>query len=288
MTVTSASALTSALSGTTARVVQFTGSLSGDFEIGSNKTLQGMGATATINGSLLIDGSSNIIIKNLRVNASSSDEDGLSIQNSNHVWISHCEFYDAPDGNMDITDGSDYITVSWTKFRYSGTGDHNFSNLIASSDTDSGSYRITFHHNWWANNVAERMPRVRFGQVHVFNNLYGTGTQAMNDHCIRAAHSATVLAEANHFDIVRTPHEIAEENGGAAVLQATICPNETSGGTDRACNIEHLSLNTGGNLASRGTVDFPTAYDTSVMSAMTVADCVKAHVTNAQNGAGPH
>ena len=36
-----------------------------------------------------------------------------------HVWIDHCEVWDAYDGNMDITHGSNWITVSWTKFRYS-------------------------------------------------------------------------------------------------------------------------------------------------------------------------
>ncbi len=55
--------------------------------------------------------------------------------------------------------------------------------------TQPVAYRITFHHNWWSTNVAERMPRVRFGQVHAFNNYYGTGlgTNLDNDHCVRAA-----------------------------------------------------------------------------------------------------
>ena len=55
-------------------------------------------------------------------------------------------------------------------------------------------------------NVLERMPRVRFGQVHVFNNLYGIGTGASsNDHCVRAAHEADVRVESNYFDIVDPP-----------------------------------------------------------------------------------
>ena len=283
VTITSVSG--SNVTDNTARVLQFTGTLSGTVNLGSNKTLQGMGATATINGKINIDGQSNIILRNFRLNASSSSDDGITIQESDHIWINHLEIYDAEDGNMDITNGSDYITVSWTKFRYSSTGDHNFSNLIASDDSDSGNYRITFHHNWWANNVLERMPRVRFGQVHVFNNLYGIGTgAASNDHCVRAAHEADVRVESNYFDIVRTPHEIAEDNG-TAVMTATTCANNTSAGSPAGCNIEYLSLNTGGNPASRGTA-FTPPYQ--YQSSMTVADCVKAHVSNAQTGAGPH
>lgn len=278
-TITSGSA--SQLTDGTARVLQFSGTLSGTVEVGSNKTLQGMGSTATINGKISIEGRSNIILRNFRLNAASSDDDGIGIQDSNHIWIDHLEIYDAEDGNMDITDGSDYITVSWTKFRYSSNGDHNFSNLIASDDSDSGNYRITFHHNWWANNVIERMPRVRFGQVHVFNNLYGIGSGAVpNDHCIRAAHEADVRVEANYFDVVRTPYEIDEDNG-TAVMTATKCAGDTSVGNPASCNIEYLSLNTGGNPTSRGTA-FTPPYE----YAMTPADCVKAQVSNAQTGAG--
>ena len=283
VTITSASG--SNVTDNTARVLQFSGTLSGTVNLGSNKTLQGMGSTATINGKISIDGKTNIILRNFRLNASSSSDDGITIQDSDHIWINHLEIYDADDGNMDITNGSDYITVSWTKFRYSSSGDHNFSNLIASDDSDSGNYRITFHHNWWANNVLERMPRVRFGQVHVFNNLYGIGSGAMpNDHCIRAAHESDVRVESNYFDVVRTPHEIAEDNG-TAVMTATTCANNTSVGSPAGCNIEYLSLNNGGNPASRGTA-FTPPYQ--YQSSMTVADCVKAHVSNAQTGAGPH
>jgi pectate lyase len=281
-TITSGSA--SQLTDGTARVLQFTGTLSGTVEVGSNKTLRGMGANATINGKVVIDGASNIILQNFRVNASSSSDDGVTIQDSHHIWIDHLEVYDAEDGNMDMTNNVDYVTVSWTKFRYSSQGDHNFSNLIAADDGDTGSYRITFHHNWWANNVNERMPRVRFGQVHVFNNLYGIGTgAATNDHCIRAAYRANVRAESNYFDIVKTPHEIAEDSSNAAILTATTCANNTSVGSPAGCNIEYLSLNADGNPASRGTA-FTPPYQVS----MTPADCVKSQVSNAQTGAGPH
>jgi pectate lyase len=271
--------LQSAVSSDSAKVIRFSGTQSvSNLEIGSNTTLEGANAMATINGGITIDGKSNIILRNFRLNAANSDagDDGLNIQGSNHVWIDHLEVYDAVDGNMDMTNGSDYITVSWTKFRYSGTTDHNFSNLIASSDDDDGNYRITFHHNWWSTNASERMPRVRFGQVHVFNNYYGTGnnTNLNNDHCVRAAYQSDVRVESNYFDRVRTPHEIAEDDG-TGVMTAKTCANNTSAGSVAGCNIEYLSLNNDGNPSERGTA-FTPPYQYA--NAMEPADCVKANV----------
>jgi hypothetical protein len=79
---------------------------------------------------------------------------------------------------------------------------------------------------------------------------------------------------------VRTPHEIAEDDG-TAVMTATICANNTSAGSPAGCNIEYLSLNNDGNPGNRGTA-FDPPYDYE--SAMERADCVKANV---MSGAGP-
>jgi pectate lyase len=80
--------------------------------------------------------------------------------------------------------------------------------LIGHSDDnageDNGRLKVTFHHNWWAENVIERMPRVRFGQVHVFNNYYASKG---NNYCVRAGSNAHLLVEGNYFDGVNSPHE---------------------------------------------------------------------------------
>jgi pectate lyase len=121
-----------------------------------------------------------------------------------------------------VTHGSDFVTISWTKFSYSGkrSGGHQFSNLIGHSDSnsseDSGHLRVSFHHNWWGANVGERMPRARFGQIHAFNNLF---TSAGDNYCIRAGVSAKILTENNVFQGVKDPFDIA---GGSVVSKGNL------------------------------------------------------------------
>src|SRR5262249_54951982 len=106
-------------------------------------------------------------------------------------------------------------TVSYTKFFYSskradpndtGAAGHRFSDLIGGSDSngseDSGHLNITWHHNWWAQNVVERQPRIRFGKNHLYNNLW---TSSGNNYCIGIGVGANVLIQNNAFVGVKTP-----------------------------------------------------------------------------------
>jgi pectate lyase len=220
VSVSDATQLISAVSGSTARTVRISGSIAvSRLEVGSNKTLLGVGNAASIRGGVLLDGSQNVIVKNLSIDgASTSIEDAMTVTGgSRHVWIDHCTIFNAPDGNLDIVHGSDFVTVSWTRFYYSRGGDHRFSNLVGHSDDneaeDENALRITFHHNWWAEGVIERMPRVRFGQVHSFNNYFSSSG---NNYCIRAAKASEVLIENNYFDGVNDPHQISNEDGSPA------------------------------------------------------------------------
>ena len=202
------------------RVIEIDGTwdLDGRLDVASNKTILGLGPDAQLNGGLRIRGSSgdfvrNVIVRNLKVNGASSDVDGDAVQIhfAHHVWIDHCEIWDAPDGNLDVVHGSNWVTISWTKFRYTPAApdpSHKFSTLIGHSDSnageDEGRLKVTLHHDWWAEGVTERMPRARFGQVHSFNNYFSS---AGNNYCIRAGRSAHILSEHNYFDGVRAPHE---------------------------------------------------------------------------------
>ena len=58
------------------------------------------------------------------------------------------------------------------------------------------------HHNWWADNVVERMPRTRAGKIHVYNNLF---TASGNNYCTNAGNQATLLVEGNVYRGVKNP-----------------------------------------------------------------------------------
>ena len=191
--------------------------------IGSHKTVLG-DAGAEFHGGLRVDGGFNVIVRNLKIVGNNCDDvpvvedrrdcssgaDAFSIGDAaHHVWVDHCDISNGSDGNLDVNDQADYVTVSWTKFSYSGVrlGTHQFSNLIGSGDSnpeDAGHLRVTFHHDWWAGNVDERMPRVRYGQVHIYNSLYSSSG---NSYCVGVGFYSNILTEHNVFFNVNTPIE---------------------------------------------------------------------------------
>ncbi len=228
--VTTLSELEAAVDGTAAAVVRIEGSVEGNVSVGSNKTLEGAPG-ATFRGSLILDASVNVILRNLTIvgydcsdNADcGSGRDAITvIDGAHHIWFDHCDISDGSDGNLDITRESDFITVSWTRFSYSGrrSGGHQLSNLVGASDShtdDAGHLNITWHHNWWADNVQERMPRVRFGKNHLFNNLYrSTG----NNYCVGLGVSGDVLLESNVFDGVRNPINSTSYSDSNSVVES--------------------------------------------------------------------
>lgn len=114
--------------------------------------------------------------------------DGVMV-GATHVWVDHCAFsdgihpdadqpkyfgriYQQHDGAIDVTNGADLVTLSWNRF-----SNHDKVMLIGSSDSgntatgDVGKLNVTVHHNLF-DGLVQRMPRVRFGKVHVYNNYY--------------------------------------------------------------------------------------------------------------------
>ncbi len=185
-----------------------------DTHIRSNKTVIGVGKVTLSGGGLYLYRSSNVIISNLTI--SGSTEDDIGIHYSTHIWIDHCTLVDAPDGEIDITQSSDYLTISWCKFYYTKDLGHNFVNLIASSDSDSGSqYHITFHHNWWSTLCMERMPRVRFGRVHSYNNYRSA---AGNNYCVGVGNDCQILLENDYFDGVNNAWKNYSSSGHQGLI----------------------------------------------------------------------
>ena len=186
-----------------------------------NKTILGVGTNAGLNADLRIN-TNNVIVANLFIHGPTND--GITIDTGSHgtgsnIWVDHCTFYDCGDGSLDITKGADYITVSWCKFYYAGHHSHEYVNLIGSSDSDDASqYHVTFHHNWYGDFCSERMPSVRFGRVHVFNNYYSCSG---NNYCVRTRINAQVLVENNYYIGVQNPWERFVTSGNPGLLRAT-------------------------------------------------------------------
>ncbi len=186
-------------------------------DIKSNKTLMGADKNATIHGGLSIKRAANIIVRNLNIQGAgvgNDPADAIAARESHHLWFDHLNVWDSRDGNLDLTVGSDFVTVSWCKFWYTdATNDHRLSCLIGGGSTaggtDTGKNRVTYHHNWFADLVRERMPRVLFGQCHLYNNLY---TCEGNNYCIGSGSFASVLIEGNYFKGVKDPHKFADGN----------------------------------------------------------------------------
>ena len=133
------------------------------------------------------------------------------------------------------------------------------------SPGDVGKLNITWHHNWWADNVVERQPRVRYGKNHLFNNLY---TSAAANYCIRAGMDAQILADDNAFIGTKNPTQF---NSAADQMTSyiTFTNNLVMGGSGSAA--------TGGGGTPFTTP--PYTYTADATSGLQAA---------IQAGAGPH
>ncbi|HEX3480815.1 MAG TPA: hypothetical protein VHT91_37625 [Kofleriaceae bacterium] len=246
--VTTLSQFNTAAKGTTAAVIFVSGNLGqGTATIGSNKTIIGCsGTNPTLSGHVSVKGATNVIIRNINivgfncrppdVDTSSGGEcqdgqDAVTVDNSRNVWFDHDAVSDGSDGNLDVVHGSDFVTISNTKFFYSsarsdpndtGAAGHRFSNLIGGSDgngsQDTGHLNITWVHDWWAQNVVERQARVRFGKNHFFNNLW---TSTGNNYCIGVGVSASILTQNNAFVNVKTPINTTSFENSASAIKST-------------------------------------------------------------------
>ncbi len=226
--VTTAAAFITAIGASTPQYIMFSNTLNlGASNVdlkNNNKTIIGLGTNATLIGDIRIIRCTNVVIRNVFLTnptAGVGNEDAITCQFSTRVWVDHCTFYDCGDGSMDITHAADFITCSWNKFYYTTNTGHNFVNLIGHTDSncaeDCGRLQVTFHHNWWSTLCVERMPRVRYGKIHSYNNYFNAPG---NNYCIRAAISSEVFAVKNVFENIDTPYEYFLQGGGQGLIKA--------------------------------------------------------------------
>jgi len=210
VTVSSQSELEAALKGDAAKIVMINGiiKLSSEVAVGSNSSLIGANGNSGITGAgLVIKNVKNVIIQNLKFNSClGSSKDCINATKSTNIWIDHCEFYndrnngkDYYDGLIDFTHACDYITVSWCSLH-----DHYKASLVGHSDSngseDTGKLHITYHHNYFKN-IGSRLPSLRFGTGHIFNNVY----ENIETSSVNIRMGAQALVEGNVFRNAKKP-----------------------------------------------------------------------------------
>ncbi len=229
-----------------------------DINVGSNTTIIGLPGARLVGANLMIQKVDNVIVRNLTLQDAhdcfpawdptdgstgnwNSAYDTLSVIGATHVWVDHCDFsdsdnpdsnqpqyfgrpYQVHDGLLDITKAADLVTVSGSYLH-----DHDKSMLIGSTDSptyDVGKLRVTLHDDRFAN-LGQRGPRVRFGQVDVYNNLYeiprATGPFAADGYSYSwgVGHLSAIYAENNAIMLgsAVNPADIVHNWGGTAMTE---------------------------------------------------------------------
>ncbi|MGM8225153.1 pectate trisaccharide-lyase [Cellvibrio sp. ARAG 10.3] len=176
----------------------------------SNISLIGTGSGAVFDqiGIHLRD-TSNIILQNLHIknvkksgSPTSNGGDAIGMESGVfNVWVDHCTLEatggedDGYDSLLDMKATTQYVTVSYTHYHHSGRG-----GLMGSSDSDDTNTFVTFHHNYYQD-VDSRMPLLRHGTAHAFNNYYnGITKSGMNPRM-----GGKIKAEHNHFENANNP-----------------------------------------------------------------------------------
>ncbi|KAG8916612.1 hypothetical protein FRC01_002958, partial [Tulasnella sp. 417] len=203
VTVSNIADLRTAAAGTTAKIIRLTSIITGDGErvdVGSNTSILGSCGGGITGSGFRVKEGTNVIFRNLKLYKSEAPTDLIEIQASTNVWVDHNEFYsdldhdkDFYDGATDVNHGSDYITVSWNYYHH-----HYKTSLVGHSDNngseDTGHFHVTYHHNYFAD-LGSRLPSLRFGTGHIFNNYYLNIITS----CIDSRDGAQTLIENNVF-----------------------------------------------------------------------------------------
>jgi pectate lyase len=199
-------------------------------KVPSNTTILGLANARLVGLNLLVSGADNVIIRNLRLEDAAdcfplwdptdgaagnwnSAYDLITLTGATHVWADHNTFsdgnnvdslqpeyfgrpYQVHDGALDVIRASDLVTISYNVFQ-----EHDKTMLIGSTNTvgaDVGKLRVTIHHNKFAN-VGQRAPRVRFGQVDVYDNYYYQTDEDVYQYSWGVGVYSAIYAENNFF-----------------------------------------------------------------------------------------
>ncbi|KAL6606608.1 hypothetical protein ACP70R_042261 [Stipagrostis hirtigluma subsp. patula] len=180
--------------------------------VSSNKTIDGRGAQVHIVGAqITVQQVQHVIIHGVHIHHSvhhsggmirdskrhyglrtESDGDGISVMASSNIWVDHVSMYNCSDGLIDVINGSTAVTISNSHFTK-----HDHVMLFGAKDehTQDRVMQVTVAFNHFGKGLVQRMPRVRYGFVHVVNNDY---THWMM-YAIGGNQNPTIISQGNRF-----------------------------------------------------------------------------------------
>ncbi len=165
----------------------------------------------------------NVIIRNIALDtpwdvnpedSANAYADGVTISRSQNIWVDHITVSDGDtpdrlasdtrhDGALDIVRGSDYVTMSNSYFYR-----HGKTTLVGNGDSgrawsDAGRLHVTFNGMYW-HGTASRLPLIRFGQLHTYNNLVEGDTSPLDPDMkfaggLDVRYQSDVLSENNYY-----------------------------------------------------------------------------------------
>ncbi|KAM7479985.1 hypothetical protein LguiA_028198 [Lonicera macranthoides] len=197
--------------------------LSEELIMTSDKTIDARGAQVHIvNGAgITMQFVHNVIIHNLHIRdikpgnggmirssmdhygfRSRSDGDGLVIFGSTNIWIDHVSMSNCVDGLIDVIQGSTAVTISNCHFTH-----HNDVMLFGASDSYQKDeiMQVTVAFNHFGQGLVQRMPRCRWGFIHIVNNDYTHWLM----YPIGGSSHPTLLSQGNRF--IAPPNPNAKE-----------------------------------------------------------------------------
>lgn len=221
---------------------------------GSNTTLIGLRGATLRHTTLLFNEADNVIIRNLTIRDAfdcfpqwdptdgelgnwNSNWDYVSVRRGANFWIDHNTFvtpnveppvffgrkFETYDGLLDLTHTADLVTVSHNVFR-----DHDKTLLIGSTNNpgggDPGRLNVTLRHNLF-DGIGQRGPRMRFGQIDVYNNYYRVAVAAVSyefDYLWGVGVESQGYMENNYFDLRGSgvdPAEVIFDWGGTTITE---------------------------------------------------------------------
>ncbi|KAI0487889.1 hypothetical protein KFK09_027712 [Dendrobium nobile] len=197
--------------------------LSEELIVNSYKTIDGRGARIHIayGAQITIQFVHHIILHNLHIHdikpgnggmirdsvnhygfRTRSDGDAISIYGSSNIWIDHISMSNCADGLIDAIMGSTAITVSNCHMT-----NHDDVFLFGASDSysEDALMQVTVAFNHFGRGLVQRMPRCRWGFVHVVNNDYTHWLM----YAVGGSSHPTIVSQGNRY--IAPPNRAAKE-----------------------------------------------------------------------------